>query len=140
MTMPKNAPKTVTCTNAKTFLKKNIPFDYCKLLRLVKHSPLKSREEYNIAFTLLLELKNAYLTDNNLDDETIGLIETDVNKIIDKWKKYPTFNYFLPKPIMYLETIFILWMQGQTQRRTVVGMFFGILKKLITKSNNNFAN
>ena len=44
-------------SNIKTFLKKNIPFDYCKLLRLVKHSPLKSREEYNIAFTLLLELK-----------------------------------------------------------------------------------
>ena len=127
-------------SNIKTFLQKNIPLHHCKLLRFIKYSPLKNREEYNIAFTLLLELKNAYLTDKNLDDETIRLIETDVNKIIDKWKKYPTFNYFLPKPIMYMETIFIRWIQGQTQRRTRVGMVFSILKKLITKSNNNFAN
>ena len=103
--------------------------------RRIKYTSFETEQ-----FTLLLELKNAYLTDKNLDDETIRLIETDVNKIIDKWKKYPTFNYFLPKPIMYMETIFIRWIQGQTQRRTRVGMVFSILKKLITKSNNNFAN
>ena len=79
-------------SNIKTFLQKNIPLHHCKLLRFIKYSPLKNREEYNIAFTLLLELKNTYLTDKNLDDETIRLIETDVNKIIDKWKKYPNYH------------------------------------------------
>jgi hypothetical protein len=41
--------------------------------------------------------------------------------MVNKWKKFPTYNLRLPKLLMYIQTLFIYWLQNQSQKQNLFG-------------------
>ena len=107
--------------NIQSLLNKSVPINHVKLLRLVKTSPLKSRNEYKIAFSLLNQIYQAYLKDKQLDRTTMEVINSDLNQMVNKWKGYPTYNYKLPAPLMRLQASLIYRFQKHYQQQNIMG-------------------
>ncbi len=107
--------------NIQSLLNESVPINHVKLLRLVKTSPLKSRTEYKIAFSLLNQIYKAYLKDQKFDRTTMDFINSDLNQMVNKWKGYPTYNYRLPEPLMRLQTVLIYRFQKHYQQQNIIG-------------------
>jgi len=112
--------------NIETLLKDTIPIKNVHLLRRIKISPLKTIDDYHVVFNLLNRIQTTFMATNKLDKTTLQLIQTYSNSMVNKWKGFPTYNFRLPKLLMYMQTIFIYWLENQSQRQNLFGKIIRI--------------